>query len=44
MVLRNILNTYFDGGKTDAYEVGIQTQEKDIILPCGASGIKVWEN
>lgn len=43
MVLKNILNIYFKDGKTDAYEVGIQTQEEGIILPCGASGIKVWE-
>lgn len=43
MVLANILNDIFDGGTTDAYEIGIQTQEKNIILPCGASGIKVWE-
>lgn len=43
MVLANILNDIFDGGKTDAYEIGIATQEKNIILPCGASGIKVWE-
>ena len=43
MVLKNILNTYFEGGKTDAYEVGIATQEENIILPCGASGIKVWQ-
>lgn len=43
MVLANILNDIFDGGTTDAYEIGIQTQEENIILPCGASGIKVWE-
>lgn len=44
MVLSNILNDVFDGGKTDSFEIGIATQEKNIILPCGASGIKVWEN
>ena len=43
MVLRNILNTYFKGGVTDAYEVGIETEEEGIILPCGASGIMVWD-
>lgn len=43
MVLSNILNDIFDGGKTDAYEIGIKTEEKNIVLPCGASGIKVWE-
>ena len=44
MVLANILNDIFDGGQTDAYEIGIKTQEENILLPCGASGIKVWEN
>lgn len=43
MVLANLLNDIFDGGKTDAYEIGIKTQEENILLPCGASGIKVWE-
>lgn len=43
MVLKNILNIYFKDGETaDAYEVGLQTEENGIILPCGASGIKVW--
>jgi len=42
MVLSNILNSIFDGGETSAYEVGLETMEKDIILPCGASGIKIW--
>ena len=44
MVLSNILNLYFDGGETEAYEIGINTNEKGIYLPCGASGIKVWKN
>ena len=43
MVLKNVLNICFEGGETDAYEVGIQTNEKNIVLPCGASGIKVWK-
>ncbi len=42
MVLRNVLNTTFEGGTTDAYEVGIATEEENIILPCGASGLKIW--
>ena len=44
-VLKNILNatiTNKRGGKVDAYEVGLNTQEKGIILPCGNSGI--WIN
>ena len=44
MVLRNVLNMCFAGGETDAYEVGIKTNEEGITLPCGASGIKVWKN
>ena len=43
MVLRNVLNMTFSGGETDAYEVGIKTNEEGIVLPCGASGIKVWQ-
>lgn len=42
MVLKNLLDSIFEGGKTDAYEIGIQTLEPEIVLPCGASGIKVW--
>lgn len=30
-------------GRVEAYEVGLPTEEKDIILPCGASGIFVGE-
>ncbi|MBQ9786370.1 MAG: SAM-dependent methyltransferase, partial [Clostridia bacterium] len=44
MVLSNILNTYFKGGETSAYEVGINTMEENIVLPCGASGITIWKN
>lgn len=44
-VLKNILQkivvpTY--GGKVDAYEVGLNTEEDGVILPCGNSGI--WIN
>lgn len=42
MVLKNILDSTFDGGKTQAYEVGLKTMESQILLPCGASGIKIW--
>lgn len=44
MVLSNILNSIFDGGTTQSYELGIKTEEQNIILPCGASGIKIWKN
>lgn len=42
MVLRNILADIFDGGKVEAYEVGLPTCEKNILLPCGASGIVTY--
>ena len=44
MVLKNILNDIFEGGQTETYEVGLKTEEKNITLPCGASGITVWKN
>ncbi len=44
-VLKNILQITVAnkfGGETDAYEVGLNTEEKGVILPCGNSGI--WIN
>lgn len=44
-VMKNILEkaiAFRRGGKTDAYEVGLATEEKGLILPCGNSGI--WIN
>ncbi|MBQ9734275.1 MAG: class I SAM-dependent methyltransferase [Clostridia bacterium] len=44
-VLKNILALTIGnerGGNIDAYEVGLKTQEKGVILPCGNSGI--WIN
>ncbi len=44
-VLKNILNkpvAVGRGGRTEAYEVGLKTQEDGVILPCGNSGI--WIN
>ncbi len=44
-VLKNILNktlTKTHGGSVSAYEVGLQTEEEGVILPCGNSGI--WIN
>lgn len=40
-VLKNILTKFFGGkkGETEAYEVCLPTSEKDILLPCGASGL-----
>ena len=44
-VLKNILALTIAnerGGNIDAYEVGLKTQERGVILPCGNSGI--WIN
>ncbi len=44
-VLKNILSLTIanqKGGRVEAYEVGLKTQEKNVILPCGNSGI--WIN
>ena len=41
-VLKNILSLTIAnklGGKIDAYEVGLKTEEKGVILPCGNSGM-----
>ena len=44
-VIKNVLVSAVEskrGGKTEAYEVGLFTEENGIILPCGNSGI--WTN
>ena len=44
-VLKNILSLTVGkgrGGKIDAYEVGLKTEQDGVILPCGNSGI--WIN
>ena len=44
-VMKNILESVIrvrHGGITEAYEVGLNTEEEGIILPCGNSGI--WRN
>lgn len=44
-VIKNILEIAVKssrGGKVDAYEVGLKTEEEGVILPCGNSGI--WIN
>ena len=40
-VIKNILSLVFGIENTEAYEVGLATNEK-IILPWGASGVKKW--
>lgn len=44
-VIKNILVKTVQkkyGGKVEAYEVGLPTEEKDVVLPCGNSGL--WVN
>lgn len=43
MVLRNLLSDLFGKDNVDAYEVGLQTCEDGILLPCGASGLKTFK-
>ena len=41
-VMKNVLEIAVRGkrgGKTDAYEVGLKTDEEKVVLPCGNSGI-----
>ena len=42
-VMANILNSTLKNGKVEAYEVGLPTEEKGIILPCGCSAIKTFD-
>ena len=42
-VMANILNSIIVDGETECYEVGLPTQEKGIILPCGCSAIKIFK-
>lgn len=41
-VLKNLLGLCFDGKNIEAYEVGLPTDEKNVVLPCGASGLIVF--
>ncbi len=41
-VMANILNATIKHGKCEAYEIGLPTDEKDIVLPCGCSAIKIF--
>ena len=38
-VMANILNCVFPQGKVDAYEIGLPTEQKGIVLPCGCTAI-----
>lgn len=41
-VMANILNATIPFGNTDCYEVGLPTEQKGIVLPCGCSAIKTF--
>lgn len=41
-VIANILKIVFGKENVEADEIGVETEE-GIILPCGASGFKIWE-
>lgn len=41
-VMSNILNYAIPNGKTESYEVGLLTEEKGIVLPCGCSALKTF--
>lgn len=38
-VIQNILNLNMKFGKSEAYELAIQTNEDGVLLPCGCSGL-----
>ena len=42
-VISNILKRVFGEDNVTADEIGLPTHE-DVILPCGATGVKVWKN
>ena len=39
-VMSNILNSVFGAGEVEAYELGLQTDEKGIVLPCGCTAVR----
>ncbi len=41
-VMANILNLNIQGGNTMAYEVGLPTEEEGVVLPCGCSALKTF--
>lgn len=42
-VMSNILNSVFKGGRVDAYELGLPTGDKGIVLPCGCTAVKYFD-
>ncbi len=42
-VIANILKSVFGAENVEADEIGLPSDEQ-LILPCGASGVKIWKN
>ncbi len=42
-VIANLLKGVFGDGDVEADEIGLPTEE-EYILPCGATGVKIWKN
>lgn len=42
-VIANLLKSVFGHDNVEADEIGLPTEE-GLILPCGASGVKIWKN
>lgn len=42
-VIANILKSVFGHGNVEADEIGLPSEE-GLILPCGATGVKIWKN
>ena len=43
-VISNILKSVFGSENVEADEIGLPTKEDGIVLPCGATGVKIWKN
>jgi len=43
-VIANILKSVFGSENVQADEIGLPTKEDGIVLPCGATGVKIWKN
>lgn len=42
-VIANILKSVFGANNVEADEIGLPTEE-GLVLPCGATGVKIWKN
>lgn len=43
-VIANILKSVFGSENVQADEIGLPTSEENLVLPCGATGVKIWKN